>query len=77
LLDDKYHRTATRAAWEALRRPDLGESSSGRAFRAQVRKVRARTRRPRLVEVDGNVVGRTPLAVTVHPGALVVLVPPS
>ena len=69
--------SALGAAWEALRQSELGDSSSGHVFRAQARKVRVETRRPRLVEIDGNVVGRTPLRVTIHPAALIVMVPPT
>jgi diacylglycerol kinase (ATP) len=63
------------AAWEALRQGDLGDSSGGHVFRAQARKVRVASARPRLVEVDGNVVGRTPVSVTIRPAALSVIVP--
>jgi len=63
------------AAWEALRQTDLGDSSGGRAFRAQAREVRIATAQPRLVEIDGNVVGRTPVDVSILPAALSVIVP--
>jgi YegS/Rv2252/BmrU family lipid kinase len=65
------------AAWEALRQTDLGDSSGGRAFRAQAREVRIATAQPRLVEIDGNVVGRTPVDVSILPAALSVIVPAS
>jgi hypothetical protein len=39
--------SAIGAAWEALRQQELGDSSSGRVFRAQAGKVRVETRRPR------------------------------
>jgi YegS/Rv2252/BmrU family lipid kinase len=65
------------AAWEALRQTDLGDSSGGHAFRAQARKVRIATTHPRLVEIDGNVVGRTPVDVSILPAALSVIVPAS
>jgi YegS/Rv2252/BmrU family lipid kinase len=65
------------AAWEALRQTDLGDSSGGRAFRAQAREGRIATAQPRLVEIDGNVVGRTPVDVSILPAALSVIVPAS
>jgi len=69
--------SALPAAWEALRQTDLGDSSGGHAFRAQARKVRIATTNPRLVEIDGNVVGRTPVDVSILPAALSVIVPAS
>ena len=63
------------AAWEALRQTGLGESSGGRAFRAQARQVRIATAHPRLVEIDGDVVGQTPVDVSILPAALTVIVP--
>ena len=65
------------AAWEAIRQRRSGRSSGGRAFRARAREVRVEPAKRRLVELDGSVVGRTPVAVTVRPGALRVLVPRS
>jgi diacylglycerol kinase family enzyme len=65
------------AAWEALRQTDLGDSSRGHAFRAQAREGRIATAQPRLVEIDGNVVGRTPVDVSILPAALSVIVPAS
>ena len=59
--------------WEALRQKDLGESREGHVLRAQARKVRIATKPRRLVEVDGSVVGRTPIVVSVRPGALMVI----
>ncbi len=61
--------------WEALRQKDLGESPQGHAFRAQAREVRIETTPSRLVEVDGTVVGKTPIDVSVLPAALTVIVP--
>ncbi len=63
------------ASWEALRQRDLGSSSGGRVFRARAREIRIETRPVRLVETDGNMVGRTPLVATVLPKALRVIVP--
>jgi YegS/Rv2252/BmrU family lipid kinase len=65
------------AAWEALRQTDLGDSAGGHAFRAQARKVRIATAQSRLVEIDGDVVGRTPVEVSILPAALSVIVPAS
>ena len=63
------------ASWEAIRQRDLGSSSGGRVFRARAREVRIETKPVRLVESDGNMVGRTPLVATVLPKALRVIVP--
>jgi diacylglycerol kinase (ATP) len=63
------------AAWEALRQTDLGESSGGHVFRAQAQSVQIATAQPRLVEIDGNVVGRTPVDASILPAALTVIVP--
>jgi YegS/Rv2252/BmrU family lipid kinase len=66
---------ALEATWEALRQTDLGDSAGGHVFRAQARKVRIATARPRLVEIDGSVVGRTPVRMSILPAALTVIVP--
>jgi len=63
------------AGWEALRNAQLGESDGGRVFRAQARKVSVTTRGRRNVEIDGSVVGTTPVKATILPSALTVLVP--
>ncbi|HTC85676.1 MAG TPA: diacylglycerol kinase family protein [Candidatus Acidoferrum sp.] len=63
------------AGWEALRQTELGESPEGHAFRARARKIHVRTKLPRLVEVDGSVIGSTPIKATIRPAALTVLVP--
>jgi YegS/Rv2252/BmrU family lipid kinase len=65
------------AAWEALRQKDLGETSGGRVFRTQGTIVRVVAAEPLLVEVDGNVVGETPVAATILPASLTVIVPAS
>lgn len=65
------------AGWQVLRQKELGETADGRVFRAQAREVRVETTPSRLVEVDGTVVGRTPVDVAILPGALTVLVPSS
>jgi diacylglycerol kinase (ATP) len=66
---------ALSGAWEAIRQTELGESSGGHVFRAQARTVRIVTAEPRLVEIDGNVVGRTPVEASILPAALTVIVP--
>jgi diacylglycerol kinase family enzyme len=63
------------ATWEVMRQTDLGESSGGHIFRARGREVRIKTQPNRLVETDGNVVGRTPIVATIRPDALNVIVP--
>jgi diacylglycerol kinase (ATP) len=63
------------ATWEAMRQTDLGESSGGHIFRARGREVRIETSPSRLVEIDGTVIGRTPVVATIRPAALNVIVP--
>jgi diacylglycerol kinase (ATP) len=63
------------AGWEAIRQRRRGRSRGGRAFRGTARSVSIRSKGPRLVEVDGTVIGSTPVEVEIRPGALVVLVP--
>jgi diacylglycerol kinase (ATP) len=63
------------AGWKALRQGHEGETSDGRAFRAKAHEIRIETSSKRLVEIDGSVIGETPIDVSVRPGALTVLVP--
>jgi len=63
------------AGLEALRQKTVGESHGGHAVRARARRIRIETTPKRLVEVDGNVVGTTPIRVRVVPHALTVIVP--
>lgn len=63
------------AGWEALTQKDLGEDPDGRVFRTQARKVRIESKPRRLVEIDGSVIGRTPISVSIRPRALTVVVP--
>jgi len=65
------------AGWEGLRQRHLGESSAGHIFRARAREVSIETQPPRLVEIDGSVVGVTPIKASIRPAALTVIVPPS
>ncbi|MEA2610300.1 MAG: hypothetical protein QOG32_26 [Chloroflexota bacterium] len=65
------------AGWEALRQRDLGETASGNVFRAQAREVRVESNPDRLVEIDGSVVGKTPVTATIRPAALTVIEPAS
>jgi YegS/Rv2252/BmrU family lipid kinase len=66
---------ALAAAWEATRQDELGETDSGRVVRARARSIEVTAKPPRLVELDGSVIGRTPVRATVVPGGLCVLVP--
>lgn len=61
------------AVWEALRQRTTGTSSSGRALRARARAIEVEPESKRLVEIDGSVIGNTPVSVAVVPGALTVL----
>jgi diacylglycerol kinase (ATP) len=63
------------AGWEAMMQKDLGESPGGHVFRAQAREVRIETEPARLVEADGSVIGKTPIAIRVLPSVLTVMVP--
>ncbi len=63
------------AGWEALRQKETGESPEGHVFRAQAREVRIDTQPSRLVEIDGSIVGRTPITASIRPAALTVIVP--
>jgi diacylglycerol kinase (ATP) len=63
------------AGWEALRQRHLGKSSGGRVFRARAREVKIETEKSRLVEIDGSVVGTTPIKASIRPDALTVIVP--
>jgi len=65
------------AGWEALRQKDLGESPRGHVLRARAREIRVDATPSRRVEVDGSVVGRTPVKVSILPSALTVMVPES
>lgn len=63
------------AAWEAMRQGHPGRSRGGKAFRTRARSVAIATKPDRAVEVDGTVVGKTPVRIEVRPGALSVLAP--
>jgi YegS/Rv2252/BmrU family lipid kinase len=66
---------ALAAAWEVLRQDGFGESDGGRVFRARAHRVELEAKRPRLVELDGSVLGRTPVKASVVAGGLCVVVP--
>jgi YegS/Rv2252/BmrU family lipid kinase len=63
------------AVWEALRQRRAGESASGRVLRARARTIEIEAKSKRLVEIDGSVIGSTPIAVSIQPAALTVIVP--
>jgi YegS/Rv2252/BmrU family lipid kinase len=63
------------AGWEALNQGEEGESSGGHAFRAQAHEVLIDSEPSRLVEIDGSVVGSTPIKVSIRPAALSVVIP--
>lgn len=63
------------AAWQAIQQPYEGHAGNGRVFRAKGREIKIDAHPKRLVEVDGTVLGTTPVSVSVRPGALTVLVP--
>ena len=63
------------AGMEALWQRDLGSTGAGHVFRAQAKEIRIETKRPRLVETDGSVIGTTPISVSIRPAALTVIEP--
>jgi YegS/Rv2252/BmrU family lipid kinase len=63
------------AIWEALRQRRAGKSASGRVLRARARSVEIEAESKRLVEIDGTVIGSTPIAVSIQPAALLVIAP--
>ncbi len=65
------------AVWEALRQRQAGTSASGRVLRARARTIVVEPESERLVEIDGSVIGATPVSATVVPSALTVLCPPT
>ena len=62
------------AGWDAMVQEDLGSTDSGRVFRTLAKTVAIETDPARLVEIDGSVVGKTPVTIHVEPRALHVLV---
>jgi diacylglycerol kinase (ATP) len=66
---------ALAAAWEATRQEELGTTDSGRVLRARARSIEVRAKPSRLVELDGSVMGKSPVRASVVPGGLCVLVP--
>ena len=63
------------AVWEALRMRSDGKSASGRVLRARAHKIEISAKPKRLVEIDGSVIGSTPIAISIEPAALSVIVP--
>lgn len=64
------------AGWEAIRQGEPGVSANGHAYRSRAREVRIKSKSRRLVEVDGSVIGRTPVTASIRPAALTVIAPP-
>ncbi|HEX6945131.1 MAG TPA: diacylglycerol kinase family protein [Casimicrobiaceae bacterium] len=62
------------AGWDAMVQEDLGTTGDGRVFRTQARRIEIETEPGRLVEIDGSVIGRTPVVIRVERRALTVLV---
>jgi diacylglycerol kinase (ATP) len=65
------------AAWEAMRQRRPGRSRGGHAFRTRARTVEVASKPTRPVEIDGTVIGTTPIKIEVKPAALTVLSPAS
>jgi diacylglycerol kinase (ATP) len=66
---------ALAAGWEALGETEGSGSQGGHVYRSKARKVRIDTAPAREVEIDGSVVGTTPIRIKVRPAALTVVVP--
>ena len=64
------------ALWEAMRQRRPGRSRSGRVLRTHAHTIEVQAASKRPVEIDGSVIGSTPIAVSIRPHALRVLVPP-
>jgi diacylglycerol kinase family enzyme len=67
--------SGTFAAWEALRHGRRDRPTPG-ARHLQGRDVRIVSQPSQVAEVDGDLIGQTPVAVSVVPGALSLMVPP-
>jgi diacylglycerol kinase family enzyme len=52
-----------------------GKSASGRVLRARAHEIEVEAKSKRLVEIDGSVIGKTPISVSIQPAALTVIVP--
>jgi YegS/Rv2252/BmrU family lipid kinase len=63
------------AVWEALRQKTTGTNASGRVLRARARTIEVKPESKRLVEIDGSVIGATPVSASVVPDGLTVLCP--
>lgn len=63
------------AAWAALRQAELGSAGRGRVLRTQAKEVTVIASQELRVEVDGSVVGHTPVSASIVPAALTVVVP--
>jgi diacylglycerol kinase (ATP) len=63
------------AGWSALNQRNLGETSDGRVLRTRATEVAVTSTPPQLVETDGTVIGRTPIAVQIRPAGLRVMAP--
>jgi len=61
--------------WEALRQKTTGTNGSGRVLRARARSVEVKPESKRLVEIDGSVIGATPVSASIVPDGLTVLCP--
>ena len=64
-----------RAGLDVLAQRDLGETDSGRVERHRARDVSITSTPRQLVEIDGSVIGQTPLTASIRPAALRVMTP--
>jgi diacylglycerol kinase family enzyme len=63
------------AAWEALGHRGLGDHPGGRTFRGQAREIRIESEPSEPTEIDGDLIGSTPVEIAVVPAALWVVTP--
>jgi len=67
--------SALLAGWEALRRSEPGGDQDGHVTRSTCHELHIESTPRRPVDIDGSVIGRTPVDVSIRPAALTVMVP--
>ena len=67
--------SALLAGWEALRNSEPGDDRDGHATRTRAHQLHIESEPRRPVDIDGSVIGRTPIDVSIRPAALIVMVP--
>lgn len=67
--------SALLAGWEALRKSKPEDDRDGHATRTRAHQLHIESDPRRPVDIDGSVIGRTPIDVSIRPAALIVMVP--